>query len=61
MDKFIPREKMSRKAKKKKAAGRRSTWAFSPVTRRIDSKKLYDRKRISRAGYDDSTRDPLFV
>ena len=31
------------------------------VTRKIDSKKLYNRKRISRARYDDSTRDSFFV
>ena len=62
MDKFIPKEKMNKKAKKKKAAEQRGTWAFSPVTRKIDSKKLYNRKRISRARYDDSTRDSfLFV
>ena len=61
MEKFIPKEKMSKKAKKKKAAAQRSTWAFSPVTRKIDSKKLYNRKRISRARYDDSTRDSFFV
>ena len=61
MDKFIPKEKMSKKAKKKIAAEQRGTWAFSPVTRKIDSKKLYNRKRISRARYDDSTRDSFFV
>ena len=61
MDKFIPKEKMNKKAKKKKAAEQRGTWAFSPVTRKIDSKKLYNRKRISRARYDDSTRDSFFV
>ena len=61
MDKFIPKEKMSKKAKKKIAAEQRGTWAFSPVTRKIDSKKLYNRKRISRAKYDDSARDSFFV
>ena len=49
MDKFISGKKMSKKARKKMAAEQRSTWAFSPVTRKIDSKKLYNRKRISRA------------
>lgn len=57
MNKFISKEKMSKKAKKRIAAEQRGTWAFSPVTRKIDSKKLYNRKRISRARYDDSTRD----
>ena len=57
MDKFIPKEKMSKKAQKRIAAEQRGIWAFSPVTRKIDSKKLYNRKRISRARNDDSTRD----
>ena len=57
MDKFIPKEKMSKKAKKRIAAEQRGTWALPPVTRKIDSKKLYNRKRISRARNDDSTRD----
>ena len=35
MDKFIPKEKMSKKAKKKMAAEQRGTWGFSPVTRKI--------------------------
>ena len=62
MDKFVPKEKLGKKARKKMAAEKRTTWAFSPVTRKIDSKKLYNRKRISRARYDDSTRDSfLFV
>lgn len=51
---------MSKKAKKKIAAEQRDIWAFSPVTKKIDSKKLYNRKRISRARNDDSTRDSLF-
>ena len=57
MDKFIPKEKMSKKAQKRIAAEQRGIWAFSPVTRKIDSKKLYNRKRISRARNDDGARD----
>ena len=53
MDKFVPKEKMSKKAQKIMAAERRGTWAFSPVTKKIDSKKIYNRKRISRTRYDD--------
>lgn len=60
MDKFVPKEKMSKKAQKKMAAERRGTWAFSPITKRIDSKKTYNRKRISRTRYDDS-REILFL
>ena len=45
MDKFIPKAKMSKKAKKRIAAEQRGIWAFSPVIRKIDSKKLYNRKK----------------
>ena len=41
---FVPREKMSKKAQKELAAERRGTWAFSPVTRKIDSKTIYNCK-----------------
>ena len=44
--KFVPEEKMSKKARKAMNAERRKTWAFSPVTRKIESKKLYNRKRL---------------
>lgn len=60
MEKFVPKEKMSKKAQKKMAAERRSTWAFSPITKKIDSKKTYNRKRISRTRYDDG-REILFL
>ena len=49
MDKFIPKKKMNKKARKLLAAKSRKTWAFSPVTRTVDSKKIYNRKKISRA------------
>ena len=61
MDKFIPKQKMSKKAQKRLASERRTTWAFSPVSKKIDSRKLYNRKRISRARYDDGTGDSLFI
>lgn len=60
MEKFVPKEKMSRKAQRKMATERRSTWTFPPVTKKIDSKKNYNRKRISRTRYDDG-REILFA
>lgn len=39
MEKFVPRDKMSKKAKKKLDAEKRAAWAFSPVTRKVESKK----------------------
>jgi len=53
MKKFIPREKLGKKARKQLADGQRTTWAFSPVTKKVESKKLYNRKRKARDRYDD--------
>ena len=44
MTKFIPREKMSKKARKELDLSRRETWAVPPATRKIESKKHYNRK-----------------
>ena len=48
MTKIVPKEKMSKKARRKMNAEKRTTWTFSPVTRKIESKKIYNRKRIAR-------------
>ena len=53
MSKFIPREKLGKKARKRLDGERRATWAFSPVTKKIDSKKRYDRKKNPHDRYDD--------
>ncbi len=55
MAKFIPKEKMSKKARKELAAPKRATWTFSPVTKKIESKKLYNRNKKSHAGHDERT------
>ena len=47
MTRFIPREKLGRKARKKLDSLRRRTWPVSPVTRTFASKKDYSRKRKS--------------
>ena len=54
MKKFIPREKLGKKARKRLDGEHRATWAFSPATKRVESKKLYDRKRRSHDRYDDA-------
>lgn len=59
MSKFVSKSKMSKKAQKRAAAEKRRTWAFSPVTRKIDSKKIYNRKKISRAAPEDGAGDSL--
>lgn len=45
MKKFIPREKLSRKARKVLDAKQRVLWACPPETKKIESKKRYNRKR----------------
>ena len=46
---------MSKKARKLLAVKSRKTWAISPVTRTVNSKKIYDRKKISRALKNEDT------
>ena len=50
---FVSRDKMSKKARKELNRQRRTMWDFSPVTKTVDSKKLYNRKRNARDRYDD--------
>ena len=49
---FIPKEKMSKKARRALDREKRKTWAFSPVTRTVENKKRYDRKRKTHDRYD---------
>lgn len=47
MEKFIPREKMSKKARRALDRSRRGTWGpQNPVTRTVENKKQYNRKKI---------------
>ena len=46
---FIPRDKLSKKARKLLDRERRAGWGLSPVTRRVESKKRYNRKHKSHA------------
>lgn len=48
MDRFIPREKLSKKARNALDRQRRTTWSFSPTTRKVESKKRYSRKTHER-------------
>ena len=59
MEKFIPYEKLSKKKKRELDAARRGSWnGIDPVSRRVESKKVYNRKRAQ-----DWKRnsDPAFV
>ena len=53
MTQFIPRSKLSKKARKELDAQKRTTWAFSPVTKKVESKKIYNRKKSAQAWKDD--------
>ena len=55
MTRFIPREKLGKKARKALDAQKRTLWQTPPVTKRVESKKLYNRKKVL-----IETRDGLF-
>jgi len=55
LEKFIPKNKLSKKAQKEKNSERRKTWdRLSPVTRRMESKKAYVRKKPPVSELDDT-------
>ena len=51
---FIPKGKLSKKAQKELNRQRRVIWEFSPVTKTVDSKKIYNRKKKAHDRYDDN-------
>ena len=53
MAKFVPKAKMAKKAARELAKQKRVTWDISPVTRKMESKKVYNRKKRSHDRYDD--------
>ena len=52
MQKFIPREKMSKKARRQLDNAQRQTWGINPVSRVTKDKKKYDRKALRRIDDD---------
>ena len=55
MEKFIPYEKLSKKKKRELDKVRRGTWGeLSPVTRKAQSAKVYDRNKARKRIFDDS-------
>ena len=60
MARFVPKDKLSKKAQKELNRQRRVTWDFSPVTKTVDSKKLYNRKRNAR-NRDDYGLGDFFI
>ena len=57
---FVPREKLGKKQRKALDGKKRLVWEFSPVSRRVESKKAYDRKKAENGSRmsDDDMRDP---
>ena len=53
MAKFVSREKLSKKARKELDNQKRTIWVFSPTTRKVESKKLYNRKKSAHAWKTD--------
>lgn len=48
MEKYIPYEKLSKKEKRELNRKKRSSWGcVNPVTRKVESKKVYNRKKFS--------------
>ncbi len=46
MEKFIPYEKLSKKEQRRRSAEKRNTWGpMSPVTRRSENPKAYNRRK----------------
>ena len=60
MPKFIPREKLGKKARRALDAEKRATWGFSPVTRKVENKKHYDRKKSAHVWKDDFGMSAFF-
>ena len=51
--KFIPREKLGKKARKALDSEGRAAWGIRPTVRRVESKKIYSRKRKAHDRQDD--------
>ena len=60
MEKFIPYEKLSKKKKREQDAHRRTLWAISPVTRRSENPKAYNRKKAQKRMDDPGSVLSLF-
>lgn len=59
MEKFIPYDKLSKKKQRELAAKKRGSWGgLSPVTRRAQDARIYNRKKAGR-WYDESEALPF--
>ncbi len=60
MEKFIPYEKLSKKKKRELNESRRTRWTISPVTRRPENPKAYNRKKAQKRMDDPGSVLSLF-
>ena len=60
MEKFIPYEKLSKKKRRALNAKRREIWPISPITRKPENPKAYNRKKTQRRDFDDTRSVPFF-
>ena len=61
MEKFIPYEKLSKKKKRERDAGKRTVWAISPVTRKSENPKAYNRRKAQKRMEDPGSVLPFFL
>ncbi len=61
MQKFIPREKLSKKARRELNNKQRLTWGMvNPATKKIENEKIYNRKKAQN-GFDCSHLEPFAI
>lgn len=60
MEKFIPYEKLSKKAKREADAAKRGSWnGLNPVTRKSPNPKAYNRQKARKWSADDRACVPF--
>ena len=55
MEKVIPYEKLSKKKKRALDAQRRTVWTISPVTRKPENSKAYNRRKAQKWNDDSAS------
>lgn len=57
-EKFIPKDKLSKRSKRKLNLAQRATWGINPITRKATNPKAYNRNK-ARRDMDDYPHDGL--
>ncbi len=62
MDKYISKEKLSKKAQREIHSQNRLTWGLvNPVTQKIENKRAYNRKKVQKGFNEYSLSEPFLV